>query len=74
MFSLRVLDFAFFSSLVLLINKLVVPSRCYYSFFRRPVEAEGLGGCSPLRFWLKLTFNQLTIIVKRKKEPKNITI
>ena len=36
---------------------------------------QGLrGGCSllPPRFWLKLIFYQLTIIVKSKKELKNI--
>ena len=30
------------------------------------------GGWQPPRFWLKLTLYQLTIIVKRKKELKNI--
>ena len=32
----------------------------------------GWVGCSTPRFWLKLTFNKMTITVKRKKEPKNI--
>ena len=46
-----------------------------YIYIYTPVETRGWGGgCSPLppRFWLKLIFYQLTIIVKSKKELKNI--
>ena len=52
---------------------------CYYScnFYHccqcRLVESAGPGGLQPPpRFWLKLTFYQLTIIVKSKKEAKSI--
>ena len=37
----------------------------------QPVESGGAGGLQPPRFLLKLTFNQLAIIMKRKKEQKN---
>ena len=37
----------------------------------RSVETGETGGSLQPRFWLKLTFYQLTMIVKRK-EPKNI--
>ena len=32
----------------------------------------GLGRLQGPQIWIKLTFNKMTITVKRKKEPKNI--
>ena len=59
----NVLLFSEFINIVLIIL-LILVNYC------RPVETGGGGGWG--FFWLKLTFHQFTIIVKRKKEPKHI--
>ena len=78
--TLWVLSFGIFHFCISRTSKLnsMASSLCFmywpvkYTLTSGPLKLRGWGSCSPPRFLLQLTFYQLTMIVTRKKEPKNI--